>query len=293
MKRVLIIGKTSYAGRAIVARLSLSPGEYGVEAVSISDLALNNCSFAPFDVIVLVTGLVQQAKELDNLFASLNRGFAIEIAKKAKGEGVSKLILMSTMDVYGAGRMFRKTYEIGPDSRLKPGSPYGKTRLETETGVEALSDDSFKVCIIRAPMVYGEACDGNYRLLRRYVLRFGFIPDYNNNQSAIYIGNLCEYVRVLIDEDMSGVFCPRDIESFNTAAVMEWIARENAREYVKSGFLGACIKPASVLFYFLREVFGNLTYDPLLSRIPLNEYNKWNLRDAIHKTEEGFKSMRR
>lgn len=292
MRKILIIGKTSYIARSLVAWLKREPGEYDVDAADIDDLKRGNYILESYDAVFHVAGIVNETKELDSLFKYVNRDLAIEIASKSKSGGAKRFIFMSSMDVYGAGSLYSRTQIINANSKVMKTDPNNRVKIEAEDNIMALNDDSFSVCVIRAPMVYGAACDGNYRQLRRFVLKFGLIPDYANCRSAIYIGNLCEYIRLLIESDISGVFCPMDAEPFNTPEVMERVAIENGRKYAKSKLFGACLKLASVFFIYLRDLFGNLSYDAALSGIPPEEYNILGLMDAVRETEMGFRLIK-
>ena len=61
------------------------------------------------------------------------------------------------MSVYGI-----ENGVIDKDSPLKPKSNYGKSKLQAEELIKPLEDDSFKVAIIRPPMIYGKGSKGNY-----------------------------------------------------------------------------------------------------------------------------------
>ena len=56
------------------------------------------------------------------------------------------------------------------------------------------------------PMVYGENCKGNYPRLARLAVLTPIFPKIDNKRSMIYIDNLSEFVRLLIDDCSSGLF---------------------------------------------------------------------------------------
>jgi UDP-glucose 4-epimerase len=59
------------------------------------------------------------------------------------------------MMVYG------KNTNITADTKPNPANYYGKSKLQAENALIALTDDTFTVTIIRTPMVYGQNCKGN------------------------------------------------------------------------------------------------------------------------------------
>ena len=149
-------------------------------------------------------------------------------------------------------------------------------------------DAGFTVCIVRAPMVYGPNCPGNYSHLRRLALRSGLLPRVDNQRSVLFIDHLCECLRLLLDSTHGGIVCPRDSDDFCTSDVMGWIAETAGRSPYKSHFLGACIPPLAVLFPVLAKAFGNLSYARDLYGIPCSWYNTLTLREAVQATETGW-----
>ena len=77
----------------------------------------------------------------------------IEVAKKAKKDKVKQFIFLSSMSVYGL-----EVGTITSETLPNPNTNYGKSKLMAEEALNKLSDDSFKVVILRPPMVYGEGC---------------------------------------------------------------------------------------------------------------------------------------
>ena len=56
------------------------------------------------------------------------------------------------------------------------------------------------MAILRPPMIYGgRDAEEIIKKLRRFALRVPVFPDFPNERSILYIGNLCEFVRKLIE----------------------------------------------------------------------------------------------
>ena len=244
--------------------------------------------FYGYDGIVHAAGLVHQPRTRAEEYGRVNRDLTLAVAGKGKDEGVKQFILMSTMAVYGRESELGRINEIGGDTSVRPRSLYGKSKYEAEIGALQLENEDFSVCIIRAPMVYGPGCPGNYGSLRRIALSFGLAPALENRRSAVFIGNLCEYIRLLIAGEERGLFCPRDNEDLCTASVMDWIAGEQGRVLRRSKLLGAAIRCLAPVLPAAGKAFGNLTYAPGLSVIPADTYCLWDLREAIKVTETAW-----
>lgn len=49
-------------------------------------------------------------------------------------------------------------------------------------------------------MIYGRGCKGNYQMLSKIAYLTPLFPEIKNKRSMIFIDNLSEYIRKLIDE---------------------------------------------------------------------------------------------
>lgn len=162
-------------------------------------------SFKGYDVVFHVAGIVHRKETQQNAheYYEINRDLAVETAKKAMQDGVSQFIFMSTMGVYGM-----LTGVITKDTVPIPKTHYGKSKLQAEEQIQKLSNDGFKVAILRPPMVYGKiALEIMQSFL--YLQKTPIFPNFENQRSAIYIDNLSEFVRRLIDMASSGVYKPQ------------------------------------------------------------------------------------
>ena len=297
MMNVLITGKSGYIGNALADWLAQWPDLYCTTIVSLRGEGWKTQSFRGYDVVFHGAGLAHDHRAPTEEYDSANRRLAIDAAEKAKSDGVRRFLLMSTMAVYGNDGVVGQKNEIGPNTAPDPQSAYGRSKYAAELGIMALHDENFAVGIVRAPMVYGANCPGNYGRLRELALRYGIVPLVENERSMIYIDHLCEFLRLCMHLDgdktvnrtpQSGIYCPRDEELFCTGQAMAWIAQANHRAIRRSKLLGLCLKPAGLVIPGVRKAFGNLTYDKGLSIIPIHEYSKLSLKEAITATEAGW-----
>jgi len=258
--RVLIVGANSYIGTSLATWLARWPENYSMETLDVEDRSWREKSFSSFNVVFHVAGIVHKRKASKSEYYAVNCDLAIEVANRAKTDGVNQFIFMSSMAVYGVQDVMCKNNLISSDTGLDPKTLYGKSKLQAEIGISALQDDTFSVAILRPPMVYGFGCRGNYVLLRRFTLRFGMIPTIENKRSAICISNLCECVKQLMDRKERGVFCPQDPEYFNTSLAMSMIGDVHKRKTKRSRLMTGFIIVCAVFLPSVRKAFGNLGY---------------------------------
>ena len=256
MKRVLITGKGSYIGESVKSYLLEFPEKYSVEILDTIGWNPKEFDFTNYDVVFNAAGIahIKETKKNRHLYYEVNRDLAINIAKAAKKAGVKQYILLSSMSVYGlvVGHINKSTVP-------HPRNSYGDSKLQADEAIQKLVDDSFIFTCLRPPMVYGKNCKGNYQTLRKYAVKFPVFPNYNNQRSMIYIGNLCEFVKNVIDDEMKGLFFPQNAEYSNTSEIVRLIAESNGKKIKLIKLFNWIIKlfPITVL----QKVFGNLTYD--------------------------------
>ena len=173
----------------------------------------------------MLRGLPIAKKRDKDLYFRVNRDLAYEVAKKAKKEGVSQFIFLSSMSVYGMD-----TGVITRDTVPHPKSLYGKSKLEAEKLIEHLNDQTYKVAILRPPMVYGKGCKGNYPKLAKLAKITPLFPDIDNKRSMIYVDNLSKFLKVIIDDNQSGLFFPQNNEYVKTSELVKLIAKYNNKK---------------------------------------------------------------
>ena len=201
MKRILITGANSYIGTSVEKYLLQWPDEYQVDTIDMIDGSWRDKSFAGYDSVFHVAGIAHQdsgkiTEERKKLYYQVNTDLAIETAKKAKADGVKQFIFMSSIIIYGASARMGEKKVITRDTVPAPVGAYGDSKLQAELGIQPLHDEnSFKVCILRPPMIYGPGCKGNYPLLSKIACSLPFFPDVYNQRSMLFVGNLCSFLR--------------------------------------------------------------------------------------------------
>lgn len=275
MKRVLITGAKSYIGESVRDYLMNTSDLYEVEIKDTTGWEPVASDFDGFDVVFNVAGIAHIRETFENryLYYDVNRDLVIKIAKKAKEAGVKQFILLSTMSVYGM-----TTGRITKDTPVNPVNAYGKSKVEADEAIEKMADDSFKFACLRPPMVYGKGCKGNYQSLRKFALKSPVFPNYQNERSMIYIGNLCEFVKGCIDFERSGLFFPQNREYTRTLTMVKEIANIHGKKIRLTKAFNWAVKICGI--NVVKKVFGDLVYEKV------DTVGKYGLSESIRLTED-------
>lgn len=217
MKKVLITGANSYIGTSVEKWLMREPGNYHVETLDMKNLNWIYYDFSSFDVIFHVAGIahVSKKKSMEALYYKVNRDLAIKTAEIAKASKVKQFIFMSSMIVYNS-----KETRISSITQPNPDNFYGLSKLQAEEGLKKMHSEEFKVVIIRPPMIYGPNSKGNFPKLISLARIVPIFPKYNNKRSILYIDNLSNSVKYLIDNVSNGIFFPQNMEYVDTSEVI-------------------------------------------------------------------------
>lgn len=258
MKKILITGAGSYIGTSFQRYLEQFSGAYHVESVDMVDGSWREFDFSGFDAVFHVAGIahIKETAENAHLYYEVNRDLAVETARKAREAGVPHFIFLSSMSVYGMeeGRITRSTQPA-------PKSNYGKSKLQAEAGLAQLEDESFRIAVLRPPMVYGEGCKGNYQSLVKFAKLMPFFPDYRNQRSMLHIDGLCEAVKNIIDIKGEGLFLPQDESYVCTCQMVQNIARGMGKDMKLLKVLNPAVAILRRCTGIGRKAFGDLYYE--------------------------------
>lgn len=279
MRKILVTGKNSYIGRSLEKWLGNYSGRYSVDSISLKDDSWKEKGFSGYNVVFHVAGIahIKETNENQSLYYKVNRDLAYEVARKAKADGVKQFIFLSSMSVYGI-----KNGVIDDNTPLKPYSAYGKSKIEAEEQINQLQDESFAIATIRPPMVYGKGCKGNYPRLVGLALKTPIFPKVDNKRSMIYIDNLCEFIKQLIDKCSCGLFFPQNAEYVNTSEMVKMIAEAHGKSIVVTKLFNPLLRLLNVST--VNKVFGDLVYEKSMSEYE-NDYRVFDLKESIRQTE--------
>lgn len=285
MKKILITGANSYIGTKVESHLLNSNNDYLVDTLDMKDSNWRNYDFSNYDTVFHVAGIahVSNDKKLDNLYFEVNRDLAIETAIKAKNSNVKQFIFMSSMIIYGKDNKVGKLEALNTQN-YAPINAYGQSKLEADLEIQRLKSNSFNVAIIRTPVVYGPNAKGNFPRLQRLALKLPIIPKINNIRSMIYIDNLAEAIKVIIDNKESGIFYPQNNEYTSTYEIMKLTKEANNKKVRSTKLFNWLIKLFSFVSPTINKVYGNKYYDQSESSNLI--FNKISLEDSIKRIKD-------
>ncbi|MFF2447142.1 NAD-dependent epimerase/dehydratase family protein [Neobacillus sp. NPDC058068] len=265
MKRILITAKHSYIGNAFA---SSTADKYTIEYISCRTEEWRKADFSKYDVIFHVAGIahVDAKSDLESLYYKVNRDLTIELAKKSKAEGVKQFIFMSSMIVFGESSATNKSIVVKKNTKPNPNGFYGNSKLQAEQGITPLQDDNFKVVIVRPPMIYGKGTKGNFPKLAKLAKMIPIFPNIDNKRSMLYIENLCEFIRLMIDNEEHGIFHPQNKEYVNTADMVCKIGDVYGNKIVVTKLFNLVIKLMGKKVNAINKVFGTFLYEQVMSK---------------------------
>lgn len=291
MKKILITGAESYIGTSLEKYLKEKyPEQYEVDTIDMIDGSWRKKSFGGYDSVFHVAGIAHSdngkiSEEKAKLYYSVNTDLTVETAKKAKQAGIKQFVFMSSMIVYGDSAPIGKRKVITKDTPVSPANCYGDSKLQAENGIRLLDDDNFKAVILRPPMIYGKGSKGNYPTLSKFAQRLPIFPYVKNERSMLYIENLCEFVRLMIENNECGTFFPQNSEYSNTSEMVKVIAEAHGKKiHLVRGFTWV-LKLLSHFTEVVNKAFGNLSYEMDLSRYK-SDYRISSLTESIECTEK-------
>lgn len=285
-KRILITGENSYIGNQLAEWLSREPEEYTITKKSVRNDKWKEIIFSNFDVVVHVAGIAHQdtKKDQEDLYYKVNTELTVAIATKAKSEGVKQFIFMSSIIVYGAGNRAGKTRVITSKTIPKPVNFYGNSKLLAERGIQPLQSEKFNITILRPPMIYGEKSKGNYPLLAKFAKITPIFPHIDNQRSMLHIDNLCEFIRIIIEQNRFGTFYPQNKEYVKTSELVKTIREVHGRNTKLTKLFNPIIM-SMLNINIVNKIFGDLVYEKKMSNYSGIIYQIRTFKESVMITE--------
>jgi len=276
MLNVLVTGGNGYIGSQFKKKFSDS---LNIDSLSHTAKIPSLNDLAKIDTIVHCAALVHQKKILPyEAYYKANVEFPLALAKQAKQAGVKQFVFLSSIAVYGD-----QYNSVNEQTECNPSTPYGKSKLEAEHMLQTLDDVDFHVSIIRPPMVYGKNSPGNIASLVKLVNLVRILPfgDLHNKRSFVYIENLLDMMKKLIDTRQRGIFLAADDMSVSTADLCKLIAKSQNKMSIllTVPFFGTVLKRLYPNLH--KKLFDNLEVDNTLSKIRLQFHNKFSIEQGI------------
>lgn len=305
-RRVLITGAGSYIGEFFLDYAAKYYGDnFTISSIDMQDPEWKEHDFSKYDIIYHVAGIAHAdvgnvSDETKEKYYSVNTDLAIEVARKAKAEGVKEFIFMSSMIIYGESAPYGKKKVIDKNTVPAPANFYGDSKLQADVAVREQADDNFKVIVLRPPMIYGKGSKGNYPTLSKLAKKLPIFPDVDNERSMLYIENLCEFLcQIMLVKDFEKnaiVLIPQNREWTKTSEMVKEIAEISGRKIkVIKGLIPAVYigsKMPGQIGRLVNKAFGNMVYSLSISNYSDINYQNSLLRESIRRTEENNTSER-
>lgn len=294
-KKVLITGADSYIGTSFENYAHKHyQDNFEIDTLDMKDEHWKDYDFSKYDSVFHVAGIAHAdvdsvSEQEKQRYYDINCDLAVECAKKAKEQGVSQFIFMSSMIIYGQNSSVHENNRITKVTQPNPSNFYGDSKWQADQKIRELMDSKFNVVTIRPPMIYGPHSKGNYPLLSKIAQKSPVLPYSDNERSVLFIDNLSELLCQIILVGKSGIFFPQNKEYVSTSQIMEEVAKVH---HHKAPVLRVS-KPAVFVSSFVpgkigklaNKAFGNSSYDKSLSVYPGMDYQVVDFEKSIELTE--------
>lgn len=147
-----------------------------------------------------------------------------------------------------------------------------------------LNGDGMKVCILRPPMIYGPGSKGNFLRLGWLATKTPVFPEWHNKRSMLYIDNLAEFVRQIIDREMSGTFFPQNAELVDTVEIVRYFANKYHHRIWISRVFNPLVWLASFFLPQVPKMFADCYYVPEMSKYEF-DYQIVSFEDSLKRLE--------
>ena len=299
-KKVLITGAGSYIGESFTKYAEEKYGDnFEIEEVDMLDGTWREMDFSSYDVVYHVAGIAHAdvgnvSEAVKAKYYAVNTDLAVEVAEKAKRDGVKEFIFMSSMIVYGDSAPYGKEKIIDEHTVPAPANFYGDSKLQADVAVRSLANETFKVIVLRPPMIYGKGSKGNYPTLAKLAKKLPVFPDVDNQRSMLHIDNLCEFLcQIMLIKEVGEnaiVLTPQNLEWTKTSQMVKEIAKTTGK---KNRLIGGLMKQAVLIGgkvpgkigRLVNKAFGNSVYAHEMSEYGKINYQLLTLKESIKKTE--------
>jgi len=229
MTRILITGANSFVGTNFRKYSQYSD----VDEVSLIDNRPEDIEFDKYDVVIHLAAIVHQSRKIaESEYFSINRDLCLRVAQQSKKAGIKQFVFFSTIKVYGESVPGTKIFD--ENSKCYPNDAYGKSKYSAEVELLRMDDASFKVSIIRTPLIYGEGVKANMLSLIKLVDSLPLLPfgKIDNKRNFTFVENLVGFIDKIIEKNVSGVFIAMDEKAISTTELVNYISKYLGRNTV-------------------------------------------------------------
>lgn len=287
MKKVMLVGIGGYIGGKFTEYIKNSYPDWVVDSVDSMNGIWKDADFHGYDAVYNVSGLAHaNARQgSEEQYYAVNGQLPIDVATKAKKEGVHLFVQMSSMVVYGDMSGLGEDKMIYADT--VPGEPtiYGKSKMMAERGLHELEDENFQVAIMRPPLIYSENARDNFPRLVNFAKKMPIFPKLENRQSMVYVDNLCELIHLIIENNQGGTYYPQQECYIETSKIVRDIAKAVGNKMWQTRIFNPALKILSKLpqLGFIHKAFGSITYDMAISNHFDGKYRVVSYEESIQR----------
>ena len=272
---VLVLGAAGFIGRRLVARLAARGRRVvaasrretafaaGIEPRTVGELtAATDWAglLGNVDSVVHLASRAHAPPERGEAWIEAEAATARALAAAARGAGVRRIVLISSVKAHGAAGRFRAS------DPLRPADPYGRAKAAIEL---AMREAGEALVVLRPPLVYGPGVKANFRALLRLAASGVPLPlaSIDNRRSLVFLENLLDLIETALEDPRASgrAFLLRDDRDVSTADLVRIIARAMGR----SARLFPC--PPAVLRGAARLVGGGEAADRLLETLTVDD----------------------
>lgn len=283
MTNVLITGAGSYVGESVRRYILSTSSYFEIDAVDTMNDAWKKADFSKYDVVYHVAGIahVNADPKMEPLYYKVNRDLTIDVARAAKTAGVKQFIFMSSQIVFHESQSL-KTEVLTALTKENPNGFYGDSKLQAEKGLHELECETFKVCILRPPMIYGPNSKGNFPRLVKLAQKTPLFPAWHNQRSMLYIDNLAEFVKQAILRGLGGTFYPQNRELADTVEIIRFFAKANGHKIWITRFLNPFVWLGSFVLQPINKMFATYYYSSEMSKADF-DYQLVSFNESLKK----------
>ncbi|MBQ8240268.1 MAG: NAD-dependent epimerase/dehydratase family protein [Bacteroides sp.] len=287
MKKVMLVGVGGYIGGKFTEYIHKNYPDWQVDAVDSMNRKWAEADFTGYDAVYNVSGLAHaNARQgTEEQYYAVNGQLPIDVAMKAKAEGVPMFVQMSSMVVYGDMSGLGEEKNILEDTVPAEPTIYGKSKMMAERGLQKLVDETFQVAIMRPPLIYSEYARDNFPRLVNFAKKMPIFPKLKNQQSMVYVDNLCELVHLIIENNKGGIYYPQQECYIETSKIVKDIADAVGNKMWQTKFFNPFLKLFSKWdkLAFIHKAFGSITYDMSISNHFGGKYRVVSYEESIRR----------
>jgi nucleoside-diphosphate-sugar epimerase len=227
-------------------------------------------------------------------FDRINHQGTVNLVRQSIKAGVKHFIFLSSI---GAVTTLSDTI-IDEYSPCNPDTPYGKSKLKAETGIEKLCENSTMTwTILRPTLVYGVNNPGNMERLLALTTKGLPLPlgSIQNFRSLVYVGNLVDAIATCIDHPnaKNQTFIVSDGEDLSTPELIRRIGKAMNKTPLLLPIPSSLIKIGTQLLgkgEVGDRLLGSLQVDSSKIQQVLNWTPPYTLDEGLKITADWFKN---